>query len=157
MPHAYTIKSSDQEYIILATPRREDCSCSLEPSVGSPGRRPEGQPSSIATEIIVAGEMQYREHREWTHKEKIRRREEMRQAEIRRKLEAERAEREQLIKLEADRLKHLTDSAESYHRAQKIRAFVSTVVDLPAEGVDRARIARWQQWALIQADKLDPI
>jgi hypothetical protein len=117
----------------------------------------EGQLSSIATEIIVAGEMQYREHREWTHKEKIRCREEMRQAEIRRKLEAERAERERLIELEADRLKRLTDSAESYHRAQKIRAFVSTVVDLPAEGVDRARIARWQRWALIQADKLDPI
>jgi hypothetical protein len=72
-------------------------------------------------------------------------------------LEAEKAERERLIKLGADRLKRLTDSAENYHRAQEIRAFVSTVVDLPAEGVDRVRIARWRQWALIQADKLDPI
>jgi len=117
----------------------------------------EGQLSSIATEIIVAGEMQYREHQEWTYREKIRRREEMRQAEIRRKLEAEKAERERLIKLEADRLKRLTDSAENYHLAQKIRTFVSTVVDMPAECVDQVRIARWKQWALIQADRLDPI
>lgn len=117
----------------------------------------EGQLSTIAAEIIVAGEMQYRERQEWTHKEKIRRREEMRQAEIRRKLEAEKAERERLIKLEADRLKRLIDSAENYHRAQTIRAFVSTVVGLPTVEVDPERIAQWRKWALLQADKLDPI
>lgn len=70
----------------------------------------EAQLSTIAAEIIVAGEMQYREHLVWVYEESLRRREEMRQAEIRKKLEAEKAERERLIKLEADRLKRLIDS-----------------------------------------------
>lgn len=117
----------------------------------------EVQLRAIATEIIVVGEMQYREHLEWVYKDSIRRREEMRQAEIKRKLEAEKAERERLIKLEADRLKRLTDSAENYQRAQAIRAFVSTVVANPADNVEQERIERWREWALLQADKLDPI
>jgi hypothetical protein len=81
----------------------------------------------------------------------------MRQAEIRKKLEAEKAERERLIKLEADRLKRLIDSAENFRRAQDIRAFVSTVVVIPTLNLDQERVSRWRDWALCQADKLDPI
>jgi hypothetical protein len=81
----------------------------------------------------------------------------MRQAEIRRRLEAEKAERERLIKLEADRLKRLTDSAENYRLAQAIRAFVSTVVAIPTENIEQERVTRWRDWALLHADKLDPI
>jgi hypothetical protein len=117
----------------------------------------EAQLSTIAAEIIVAGEMQYREHLVWVYEDSLRRREEMRQAEIRKKLEAEKAEREQLIKLEADRLKRLIDSAENFRRAQDIRAFVSTVLMIPTENVEQERVSRWRDWALLQADKLDPI
>jgi len=117
----------------------------------------EKQLSEIAAEIIVVGEMQYREHLEWVYQESIRLREEIRQAEIKRQREAEKAERERLIKLEADRLKRLTDSAERYHRAQAIRGFISSVASMPISGVDAERIARWQEWALVQADKIDPI
>ncbi len=118
----------------------------------------EDQLSAIAVEIIVAGELQYREHQVWVHKEKVRRREEMRQQEaIRRQIEQEKAERERLIKLEADRLKRLTDGAENYHRAQTIRAFVSTVVGMQIDNTDPERVARWREWALLQADKLDLI
>jgi hypothetical protein len=117
----------------------------------------ESQLSLIAAETVVVGEMQYRERVVSVYEESVRRREEMRQAEIKRKLEAEKAERERLIKLEADRLKRLTDSAENFQRAQAIRAFVSTVVAVPAENVEAERVSRWQAWALVQADKLDPI
>jgi hypothetical protein len=117
----------------------------------------ETQLSTIAAEIIVTGEMQYREHVVWVYEDSVRRREEMRQDEIRRKLEAEKAEREQLIKLEANRLKRLTDSAENYHRAQTIRSFVSTVIGMPIADADPDQVARWREWALLQADKLDPI
>ncbi len=117
----------------------------------------ESQLTSIAVEIIVAGEMQYREHRTWVYEEEVRRREQMRQEAIKKKLEQQKAERERLIKLEADRLKRLTDSAENYQRAQAIRAFVLSVVGSPTEGTDAARVSRWQKWALLQADKLDPI
>jgi hypothetical protein len=49
----------------------------------------ENQLSTIAVEIIVAGEMQYREHHIWVYEDLIRRREEMRQAEIKRRLDEE--------------------------------------------------------------------
>jgi hypothetical protein len=117
----------------------------------------ESQLSAIAVEIIVASELQYREHHIWVHQDEIRRREEMRQEAIRRQIEQEQAERERLIKLEAQRLKRLTDGAENYHRAQAIRAFVSTVVDMQIDNTDPERVARWREWALLQADRLDPI
>jgi len=103
--------------------------------------------SAVAVEIIVVGEMQYREHLVWVYEESIRRREEMRQAEIKRRLEAEEAERKPLIKLEADRLKRLTDSAEDFHRAQTIREFVTSVVSRNREHVDPEHVERWKSWA----------
>lgn len=117
----------------------------------------ESQLTSIAVEVIVAGELQYREHQVWVHEERLRTRERNRQEAIKKKLEQEKAERERLLKLEADRLKRLTDSAENYELAQSIRRFVSSVVDMPAGDVDPVRIADWREWALQQADKLDPI
>jgi hypothetical protein len=113
--------------------------------------------TAIAVEIIVAGELQYREHLVWVYENEVRHREQARQDAVKRQLEAEKAERERIARLEADRLKRLTDSAESYHRAQAIRAFVSSVASLPSENADPERIARWKEWALFQADKLDPI
>jgi hypothetical protein len=117
----------------------------------------EVQLSTIATEIIVAGELQYREHEMWLYEDAIRRREQMRQDAIKRKLEQEKAKRERLERLAAARLKRLTDSAENYHRSQTIRAFVATVVSTSNGAVDLERVVRWKEWALLQADKLDPI
>jgi hypothetical protein len=117
----------------------------------------EAQLSTIATEIIVAGELQYREHQVWLYEDAVRRREQMRQDAIKRRLEQEKAERERLERLEAERLKRLTDSAENYHRSQMIRAFVATVLGTSDRAIDPARVTRWKEWALRQADKLDPI
>jgi hypothetical protein len=117
----------------------------------------EAQLGTIAAEIIVAGELQYREHQLWIYEDAIRRREEAKQEAIRRRLELEKAERERVFKLEAARLKRLTDSAETYHRAQAIRTFVASVLSRPNETVDPERITRWKEWALLQADKIDPI
>lgn len=117
----------------------------------------ETQLSTIATEIVVAGELQYREHQVWLYEDAIRRREQLRQDAIKRKLEQEKAERERLEKLEAARLKRLTDSAENYQRSQTIRAFVATIVSTSNGAADPERVSRWKEWALLQADKLDPI
>src|SRR4029450_12472357 len=92
------------------------------------GQPIEAQLSTIATEIIVAGELQYREHQVWLYEDATRRRKQMRQDAIKRKLEQEKAECERLERLEAARLKRLTDSAENYHRSQSIRAFVVAVL-----------------------------
>jgi len=117
----------------------------------------EAQLSTIATEIIVAGELQYREHQAWIYEDAIRRREQMKQDAIRKQMESEKAERERLIKLEAARLKRLIDSAENHHRSQAIRTFVTSVMSTSNGNVDPERVTRWKEWALLQADKLDPI
>jgi hypothetical protein len=111
----------------------------------------------ITTEIIVAGELQYREHQVWLYDDAVRRREQLKQEAIRRQIELERAERERIIKLEAARLKRLTDSAENHHRAKTIRTFVSSVVEASDGRIDPERIHRWKEWARLQADQLDPI
>lgn len=116
----------------------------------------EAQLSTIAVEIIVTGELQYREHVVWRYEDAVRRREEMRKEEIRNKLAAEKAERERLEKLEADRLKRLTDSADDHRKAESIRHFVAVVAGL-AQGRTPEHFESWRDWALEQADKLDPI
>ena len=117
----------------------------------------ETQLSVIATEIIMAGELQYREHQVWLHDDAVRRREELKQEATRRQIELEKAERERLIKLQAARLTRLSDSAEHFQRAQAIRAFVTSVVGVSNGAADPERVTRWKEWALLQADKLDPI
>jgi hypothetical protein len=101
--------------------------------------------------------MQYREHLIRLHEDSVRRREEMRQAEIKRRIDEEKAERERLIQLEAERLKRLTDSAEDLRRAQSMRRLIATVTEEAPKEIDAERIERWRQWALVQADKRDPI
>jgi hypothetical protein len=117
----------------------------------------ETQLTAIATEIIMAGELQYREHQVWLYDDAVRRREQVKQEAIRRQAELEKAERERIVKLEAARLKRLTDSAENYHRAHAIRAFVSSVIEATVDKSDPEHVQRWKEWALLQADKIDPI
>lgn len=117
----------------------------------------EAQLSAIAAEIIVTGELQYREHEVWVYENAVRRREELKQEAIRREAELEKAERERIIKLETARLKRLTDSAENHHRAKTIRAFVASVIDASDGSIDPERMQHWKEWALLQAEKLDPI
>jgi hypothetical protein len=117
----------------------------------------EQQLSAIAVEIIVAGEMQYREHLIWIYEESVRRREEMRRAEIKRRLDEEKAEHERVIRLEAERLKRLTDSAEDLRKAQSIRRLVASVIEEAAQEIEAERIEPWRKWALLQADKIDPV
>jgi hypothetical protein len=51
----------------------------------------------------------------------------------------------------------LTDSAENYRRAKTIRTFVASVIDASDRNVDPILMDRWKEWALLQAEKLDPI
>lgn len=117
----------------------------------------ETQLSLIATETIVAGELQYRELQLQLYEDAARLREQLTQEAIKRQIELEKAERERIIKLEAARLKRLTDSAENHHRAKTIRAFVSSVIEASDDKIDPDCVQRWKEWSLSQADKLDPI
>lgn len=117
----------------------------------------EAQLSEIATEIVVTGELQYREHMQWRYETTLKHREELRQQAIRRKLEEEKAERDRLLKLEADRLQRLVQGAADHRKANDIRSFVASVMREPAAKYNDERVRRWKEWALAHADRIDPV
>lgn len=151
------VQASDAEHLKFSIAKASHSETERMSWVDTDEQPLEQQLSTIAVEIIVAGELQYRERLVWVFEDSVRRREEMRQAEIKRRLDEEKAECERLIRLEAERLKRLTDSAENLRKAQSIRRLVATVTEEAAQEIDNDRIERWRQWALDQADKIDPV
>jgi hypothetical protein len=122
--------------------------------------RLEGHLADIAVAIVVRGEGQYREsahyHREWI----IRRKAEA--AEERRKQEEERLrlERERLARLEKARVDRLLDQAKALREAQEIRAYVEAVRAAQGtinEPLENFEMGHWTDWALSQADRIDPV
>lgn len=103
----------------------------------------------IAAELIVAGEAKFRES--------------LKEAEQKAELacqEKERQRQEQLQKLNQQRLDNLKISGDLLRRAQDIRALVESVRMAITEGsaeIGEARLAAWEQWALGEADKIDPV
>jgi hypothetical protein len=112
--------------------------------------RLESQIGAIAAGLMVAGEVAFREHlveqREWDE-QRVRWQEERRLAE--------------LEKLREQRLADLRESGELLRRAGEIRALVAQVRAAVAGGdglaVTGEQLARWERWALGQADRLDPV
>lgn len=116
--------------------------------------------AEIAVEIVAAAELKYREgcvrQFEWRVKRKAEREEELRQHQI----ELERQERERQHRLEQARIDRLLEEAATLRRATDIRTYVHAVrqaargegMNTPAEEVER-----WAQWALAEADRIDPV
>lgn len=111
--------------------------------------RLEQQIADIAADLIVIGEAAFRqglvESREW---------EEQRQ---RWAEEHRRAERR---KLEEQRLADLRESGKLLRRAAEIRALVAEVGAAVGRGgvaVTDAQLDRWREWALAEANRLDPV
>jgi len=81
----------------------------------------EDQLASVATELIVAGEMAYRKgeirHREWI----IERKAALIEKERQRLIEEDRKRREREAKLERQRIEHLLGQANALHQAMQIR------------------------------------
>lgn len=111
--------------------------------------RLEGKMASIAAGAIVTGEAQFRRG--------------LREAEER--VERERARREDLrqrglAKRNEERLQNLHASGELLRKASEIRALVERVRvaiqggELP---VDQTDLSDWEQWALSEADRVDPV
>jgi hypothetical protein len=105
--------------------------------------------ATIAAGIIVAGEAKFRRG--------LREAEE--RAEQQRVLEEKRRQ-EELAAKNRERLQGLHRSGELLRQAEDLRALVArfrqATVDGSAE-IDPASIDAWEQWALAEADKLDPV
>jgi hypothetical protein len=99
-------------------------------------------------------------HRRWIKQQEVwereRREQEQRDAQ-RRKAEAERRERERIAALEKEKLDALIRDAENWRRASVIRAYVEARFAAFADGSDASELKAWADWALAEADKLDPV
>jgi hypothetical protein len=114
-----------------------------------PGKRLEKCVAEIAAEVIVAGEAAFRrslveaaeaeaEHARWL----------------------EESRRRKLAELAGKRIADLKQSGDLLRKAEEIRALVAQVkhaVEQGSELVSAEQLARWEIWALSQADVLDPL
>lgn len=118
------------------------------------GPRLEKQLREIAIGILVAGEMSYRAHRLWRYNYDVEERRRRGEAEQQRRLEAERKERERVARLVRERRRQLVLDARNCRRAAEIRAFVEVVKARLGEDENGNQ---WIEWALGEADRLDPM
>ncbi|MGY8704599.1 hypothetical protein RAD16_02490 [Bradyrhizobium sp. 18BD] len=156
-PHPTGGKSDPLRFAIVEGYQREVERAAWLDTEDSPLER---MMAEIAVEIVAAAELKYREgcvrQFEWRVKRKAEREEEIRQH----KIELERQERERQQRLEQARIDRLLDEAATLRRATDIRVYVHEVrqaaggegVNTPAEEVER-----WAQWALAEADRIDPV
>jgi hypothetical protein len=103
---------------------------------------------SIAAWIIVEGEAKFRNS--------------LREAEERQKqkrIEADRQRQQRREDLNKERLQNLLTSGDLLRQAEDIRSLVVRVRAAIAQGkdVDADQIRSWEEWALGEADKLDPV
>ncbi|PYE98887.1 hypothetical protein C8J35_103488 [Rhizobium sp. PP-F2F-G38] len=104
---------------------------------------------TIAASLIVAGEEYFRKGLY----EDERRAEEAR-------TEQEKRRQEQIKQLNFKRIDNLKTSGELLRQAREIRALVESVRQAileGADGIDLAGLSAWEEWALEQANNLDPI
>ena len=95
-------------------------------------------------------------HREWV----IKRKAEIAAEQRRKEAERRRLERERLERLEKARVGRLLAQARALRESQEIRAYVSAVRDRQAtlnDPLSEADFKNWADWALSQADRIDPV
>lgn len=115
----------------------------------------ENQLADIIVGLVTAAELLHRtwqeEHLAWQRKE----RERQERVEQERRDQEAREERERLAAIKKAKVDGLLTEAENWRKAAEIRAYVaaraSSVGTTPPEN-----FRAWQEWALAEADKLDP-
>lgn len=126
----------------------------------TPDRPIERAIREIVVNLIVLGEERYRErqvsHHKWRLEDRARRIAEAKKQ----KEDAERKERERIAALEKARVDRLLGEAAALHQAEQIRSYVSAVEKRLKQSpghVEPESFARWKAWALVQADRIDPV
>jgi hypothetical protein len=114
--------------------------------------------TEIAVQIILTAELQYREGSARSYEWRVQRKAELEEEERERKRQAERAERERQKRLEQARIDRLLRDAAAFQQAGAIRNYVAAIrlaqsrnADCPSE-----KLERWSQWALGEAERIDP-
>ncbi len=118
----------------------------------------EARMTNVTVQLIVAAEIQYRENALRQYQWRVQRKAAIEEEERKRKLEAERAERERQKRIEQGRVDRLLRDAAAFHQASTIRKYVDAIRLTQARDSFPSPddVEQWSQWALAQADRIDP-
>ena len=119
----------------------------------------ERQARDIAVAVIVKAEEQLRADAAQGHAWKVRRHAEVLQQMREERERAKRAERERQAEAERVRVERLIGEASALQQAREIRGYVEEVRAAnrdAADPVPGAEMDAWAEWALAQADRIDP-
>jgi hypothetical protein len=122
------------------------------------GGRLESRLAEIAIQLILTAELQHRESAIRRYQWRVERKAQLEEEERERKLKAERAERERRKRLERARIERLLKAAAAFQQAGAIRKYVEAIrLTLSSnEACSPEQLERWSQWALSEADRIDP-
>lgn len=114
--------------------------------------------AEIAAEVIVSGELQYRESCFRTYEWRVQRKAQLIEEIHQREIEAERLKREKKAAEEKKQIDRLLTDAAARRQADEIRAYVAAVRDSNrSRGSAGSDLENWCTWALSEADRIDPI
>lgn len=121
-------------------------------------QRLEAQMTDIAVQVILAAEIQYRESALRRYRWRVQRKAELEEEARKRKVEAELAEKERQKQIEQGRVDRLLRDAAAFHQAGTIRKYVEAIRSTQARESASSpdEVEQWSQWALAQADRIDP-
>lgn len=122
------------------------------------GSKLECQMTEIAVQVVMLAEERYRESAVRRYQWRIERKAELEERERIRTLEAERAEIERARQLEKARVDRLLRDAAAFQQASMIRSYVEAIrlTQSSSTSTSAKELERWSQWALAEADRIDP-
>jgi hypothetical protein len=117
----------------------------------------ESRMTEIAIEVVLSAEIQYRESAVRKFQWRVQRKVELEEEDRKRKIEIERAERERQKRIEQARIDRLLRDARAFQHAGEIRKYVEAIRSaLGNEACSSPGFEQWSEWALAQADRIDP-
>jgi hypothetical protein len=114
--------------------------------------------TEIAVEVILLAEVHYRDAVVRQYHWRVERKAELEEEVRRRTIETERTERERLKRLEEARIDHLLRDAAAFQKASVIREYVGKIqrAQSLSPTISADELQQWIDWALAQADRIDP-
>jgi hypothetical protein len=120
--------------------------------------RLESRLTEIAIQLVLSAEFQHRESGIRRHQWRVERKTQLEEEQRERKRKAERAECERRERLEQAWIERLLKDASAFQQAGVIRKYVEAIRwSLSSSGASsNGELERWSQWALSEADRIDP-
>ncbi|MGM4892054.1 hypothetical protein [Tardiphaga sp. 839_C3_N1_4] len=114
----------------------------------------------MAIEVVTSAEVSYRESCIRQFEWRVSRKAQIEQDRRNRQLQIEHEERERQQQLEQAKIDRLLNEAASLRQSMDIRAYVEAVKSIvmgDTNSISVAETERWANWALAQADRIDPV